>query len=116
MTSIGTINSKGVRPEDLRTISDFADYFEAIPDEKWAEGFYRCDGRRCGRGHLGTTGSCNHPDASEPDMVLAKLLAAHGDDICMISNVNDGYMAQQLPTPRLRVVAYLRDLASKGSK
>ena len=94
-------------PDQLQTAQDFLDFFEAIPEEKWCTTVYENeDGQRCAEGHLIYAGGLTHNLVHK----MEKLFPAHFS----IIRVNDGVGAYNLPTPKQRICAALRDAVAQG--
>jgi len=96
-----------------------ADYFirkfEAIPEDRWTTGvLHSASDRRCALGH------CVDESSSFDGPVYAALLnlswrACETSRLPTIISVNDGYSVRyQQPTPRARVLAWLRDAKEAG--
>lgn len=93
------------------TIDDYIAFYDTIPEEKWMTGDF-CDGygRCCALGHLGFSHSPPDNTITERHAIFFK---RHGLTLPM---VNDGFVGPyNQPTPKQRVLAYLRDLKAKES-
>lgn len=89
-----------VQAGQLVTVQDFITFFEAIPEERWCEGFYDDDGRTCAMGHLLFSDTMEGSTTS-----LWAVMGGYS-----VAKVNDGKDPRyQQPTPRARVLAALRD-------
>jgi hypothetical protein len=119
--SCGTINDRGVRPEDCETLADFIRYFADIPHADWCENFFEDEGRCCARGHLGTR---NRSGATKPEAILEGQLGVHNcGGIQAMVDINNrlgaSYAGQRYghryiqEHPKDRVMAFLRDLAKQ---
>lgn len=93
------------------TLDDYIAFYESIPEEKWTtgdfvDGFGRCDAL----GHLGFRG-CYADDSTEHH---AEFFVKYHIPLPMVTDgVVEPY--NQQPTPKQRVLAYLRDLKAKES-
>lgn len=85
----------------MKTIQDFIDFYEAIPEEKWTVGIGDSRiGNTCAIGHLKTF-------IFDEFMLLRHKNARLKD----IYRVNDGKLSDfQQETPKQRVLAFLRSL------
>lgn len=98
-------------PAELHTATDFLQFFEAIPEEKWCVGKYRdSEGRSCAYGHLGIGVDDAGDEATAPiSSRINRYLGWHTHEI------NDGrYPGHTEPTPKARICAALRDAIAKG--
>jgi len=86
------------------TIDDYIAFYEAIPEDKWTTGdFVDGFGRCCALGHLGFRNCTETP-------------TNHSEFFVPLPMVNDGFAENyKQPTPKQRVLAYLRDLKAKES-
>lgn len=86
--------------------------FEAIPEENWTTGqFIDKDGRCCARGH------CGERNNSESDEVRAlfRISCATLRNKYKVAELNDGELWKYpQPTPKQRVLAWLRDAKEAG--
>lgn len=85
-----------------RTRDDFIAFFEAIPEDQWTDcGQFRDgQGRCCALGHLNREGAIG----------LGSLPQYQASNLSIVS-INDGDDENyKQPTPKQRVLAFLRDL------
>ncbi len=84
--------------------------FEAIPEEKWCSGYYSEDDKMCALGHCGAE---NHASERPEYFALKALARKIGPDSAI--TVNDGYSeTYDQPTPKGRILAWLRDAQEDG--
>ena len=93
------------------TIDDYIAFYESIPEDKWTTGdFVDGFGRCCALGHLGFREG--HAD----DSTLSHSVFFYRLHRVSLPMVNDGFVEPyKQPTPKQRVLAYLRDLKAKES-
>ncbi len=93
-----TLNTKS-------TLDDFIKFFEGIPDEKWCENVTHKGDQCCAYGHLVQTAIKFKMYAEDLSDTLHRLAPN-------FVRANDNLLPkyQHLPTPRLRVVEYLKDV------
>lgn len=100
--------------EAIATLEYFIDKFEKIPEENWhVENYFDYDHpeKRCALGHCGMISQV----ATAEGAALIDLTYKNG--FSRISSINDGKdTIYTQPTPKQRVLAYLRDkLKEKGN-
>lgn len=89
------------------SVDDYISFYAAIPEEKWTTGdFVDGFGRCCALGHLGFR------NCTESPVMHSEFFRRYHVQLPM---VNDGFVEpyNHQPTPKQRVLAYLRDLKSK---
>lgn len=96
------------------TVDHFISKFEAIPDSRWAMGFFVLPGTRkkCAQGHCGLLRWCQTipPEA----LALRALFSANFSVKEPVAEVNNGWHPDyKRPTPKLRILAALRDIKAK---
>ena len=81
------------------TPDDFIKFFEGIPDDKWCEDTYYLEDKCCAAGHI-------QKNFGRGCMYRLYFIAPS------ITVANDNHLPKykHLPTPRLRVVEYLKDV------
>lgn len=83
------------------TLQDFIEFYEGIPENKWCIGEYTNPfGQHCAYGHLGTDDYNILPVESKLGKFAQGLMTVN-------DNINSYY---KQPTPKQRVLAYLKDL------
>jgi hypothetical protein len=116
--------SNKVTHGDSFTVDYFIQKFEAIPDEKWCQGWVeKPTGERCALGHCGVKSERSFWTHSEEALALGKILRPfvlpnHSDEEC---GRDDYYTAVYLVndrqrfgcTPKARILGALRDIKAK---
>lgn len=93
-----------LKPENLHTAEEFYMFFAAIPDERWTTDAYCKDGKFCAEGHLGRRERVEMPKP------IRDALDRFWNLVPQSLSINDGEdVHYQQPTPRLRILAALRD-------
>lgn len=97
----------------MKTIQEIIDYMEATPEDSWLTGYVRAtDQRNCFFGHLFNM----EQDQKEANHLWNWFEEMYATTY-MIYPVNDGEAPEyQQPTPRQRVIAYLKDLRDGNAK
>lgn len=94
---------------DLEFTREMTAFFEAIPDDMWCSGFYQSSilYRRCAMGHVLFSNGC-----SSADRLKSIAFLYLGGPV--VESINDGDVIKyQQPTPKLRVLAALKDIEEK---
>lgn len=80
---------------------------EIKPEEKWCTNkYFDSGGKRCAIGHL----KKDFQEYGNVEMTVRRLT---GDWGCNLAEVNDGRTGYKQPTPKQRVLAYLKDEINK---
>lgn len=89
-----------------KTIQEIIDYMESTPEESWCTDVVRKENTNCFFGHLFSMGK----DDREGNILWGGFEESWATTY-MIYPVNDGQNPKyQQPTPKQRVIAYLKDL------
>lgn len=97
----------------MKTIQEIIDYMECTSEESWAVDVVRTkDGKNCFFGHLFSMGS----DERESNLIWS-FFEERWATTYMIYEVNDRRDERyQQPTPRQRIIQYLKDLRDGKAK
>lgn len=106
----------------MKTPQEFRDFFEAIPEEKWATNDYvKPDGTMCAMGHLGCRRRSSvfgaalfiSQQAHDFEHLIYRSMLLDGKGA---SDINDGRAIELFPqfTPKARILALCDELIAKG--
>lgn len=96
------------------TVDYFIKKFEAIPDNRWCVGeLMNKAGQCCAYGHCGMREY--DTEAPEADALMKVERKLPSEPTCFASINNGEHPAYQQETPRLRILAALRDIKAKGA-
>lgn len=95
-------------------VNYFIAKFEAIPEGLWCTGeFNNGRGQFCAMGHCGD----DVDKVAPPECRALKALFRRDGGTAIITEINDGLNpSRPEPTPKLRILAALRDIKAKGAK
>ena len=89
----------------------FIQKFEAIPENLWCRASYgRNGGPRCAIGHCADPDGGANPSNDESTALRYLFMSYYG---CSVISVNDKYIDGMSLSPKLRILAALRDIKSK---
>jgi hypothetical protein len=97
----------------MKTATEFIEFFEAIPEEKWTTGTFKKGDQCCAEGHLRQRRTRYRHNIERLEKLLRPVCSAT-TELSAVVFINDGLdLRFPQPTPKQRILAALREIQAK---